>query len=616
MKQMKNEKPYYSKELASKLRRVIPRSKYGDFTVIIEDIFHRRAYEFGFSDEEIIEQAKNFAKNVDQIQFASSEDPAIGGTAMGVYCPAENLIKLNQDYYLNYERTAKSTEEFGEQMYETLTHEVYHAIGDHWYESRYLGLSYYDPISNTTKGSAFDEIFVETAADRASISRTSRDAEKGRRDTSGYSSITFATNLLAASLGLTEKELLKAGIQNRGKLFELIDTKFPTPAHTHEAQRIYIDSFEATLDTIYNLDYRKDENLSQKDQDYKRNLLKGSLAGLYRSAYEIASFQIAVDQRPLSREVSGEAEHRFAKMEKIIRDSLDSFSWRYGFSEQDKREIYEAIGRERTGVASKVVGMDLLLKQGYKIANPHEYQIQAENAKKGLLFTGNNIQRLQQVYGIEMPRGIGYEEALNITSDMVYDSHILKEDFDNGMQWDNEAAAEVLKKIFVNDMHSKGIKTRDDYKMFEEMETEELPTVDPGKTEELPIVDPDKTEELPIVDPDKTEEIPLVDPKEDKGFFGKVGKKIKEFITRFQNRNQGRLPPAQMNRSQEEGSEYFANLVISNIDVDMEHAAPEIENKELSEFDKRIKVDKDIRPTISTQKEQGGRDDDEKGNSR
>lgn len=567
-----NEKPYYNKAIDDDLRRIIPRQKFGDFTVILQDIFHRRAYEFGFSEQEILEQARNFASRVHAIRFVPASEMS-SETAMGVYYPNQE-IRLNQDYYLRQESRVGSELEFGEALYETLTHEVYHAIND-YSELGYLGVSY--SARDGWRGTALNEIITETAADRATISRTAEDAEKWRRDTDGYSDITFATNLLAASLGVTEKQLLHDGLQDRRALNNLIMSQFPTRKHGEIAQKKYFEAFETALDSVYNIEYKSERATNQTEWEMKRSMLKGALAGLYDSVYELAGYQMAVDERPITQEVSGEAEHRFAKMERIIADSMQYFSKTHDFTQQDVKEIYESIKDSRNRVANQVIGIDLLRKQGAKITNPRDYAKLVNMARNGTIFNGNNPKRINERYGITFPRYIGHMEASSITMDMEYSSHILREDFDDGMQWDNESAAIVITKIFREDMERRGVRPKDYYK-FASMDTEEIPVIDDfDKTEEIPVVDdPDKTEEIPVVDdPDKTEEIPIIDDldktepipvvEENKGFFAKMADQIKGFLTRFKNRGQQQLAAGKTTAPVDK-SDYYADLVTPSFD--------------------------------------------------
>lgn len=574
------EKEYYSEELERKLSKIISRNKYGDFALIVREIFHRRAYEFGFSENEIISEAQNFVRNVNNIHFGEAAE-FDSPTVMGVYKGGEKTIAINQDFYLEEEKRLHP-QVFGDKMFETLTHEVYHAINH--MSNEVLGQMYYDGYNGVWRGAALNEIITETAADRTSYGRTSKDAEQYRRDTDGYGSITFATNLLAASLGVTEKEFLKAGVQHRGVLEELVFSKFPQDRRFGVyARDSYMAAFEQSLDTIYNIEYNNNQT-QQTPEEYqmKRSLLKGALIGLYEQSYQLANFQISVNPNDVDRRFTAESLHRFSKLEKITADSLNHFAQRYNFSQEEINEIYAAINQPRMDLGTRIVGMDMLQKQGYKITNPAELAIQKEFAKRCLIFESNNITMLNQVYGIEVPRMIGAQAAMGITTDLEYDSYILKEDFDNGKMWDKGDAGIVTRKIFLEDMKRKRQKAQSNNllkrimgkvsKTFDPDKTEELPIVDPDKTEELPIVDPDKTEELPIVnDPYKTEPLPIVDnqkiekSKQDtKGkdsLVSNITKTLKNFFEQIAHRNQKQLPAPKVNNERQDNSSYYAGLV-------------------------------------------------------
>ncbi len=617
------EKEYYSEELERKLSKIITRNKYGDFALILREIFQRRAYEFEFSENEIIQEAQNFVKNVNNIHFGEAtefDSPSI----MGVYKGGEKTIAINQDFYLDAERRL-SPQVFGDKMFETLTHEVYHAINH--MSNEVLGQMYYDGYNGVWRGAALNEIITETAADRTSYGRTSKDAEQFRRDTDGYGSITFATNLLAASLGVTEKEFLKAGVQHRGVLEELVFSKFPQDRRFGVyAKDSYMAAFEQSLDTIYNIEYNHDKT-QQTPEEYqmKRNLLKGALIGLYEQSYQLANFQISVSPNDVDKRFTAEALHRFSKLEKITADSLNQFAQRYNFSQQEIDEIYAAINQPRMNLGTRVVGMDMIQKQGHKITNPAELDIQKNFAKRCVIFDSNNITMLNQVYGIEIPRMIGAQAAMDITTDLEYDSYILKEDFDNGKMWDKGDAGIVTRKIFLEDMKRKRQKAQENKNFFKRImgkvsktfdpdKTEELPIVDPDKTEELPIVDPDKTEELPIVnDPYKTEPLPIVDNKkiegskqDDKGkdsLVSNITKTLKNFFEQISHRNQKRLPVPKVNNERQDNASYYAGLV-----------SPEnVYTRQEPSFDERIKVNKSEMTPLQNS---SGKKEEEKDNIR
>ena len=162
-------------------------------------MFHRRAYEFDFSEQEILAEARNFAKNVSTIEFVS-KDEMYGDNNMGVYSPSNHTIRINQDYYM-----AKENDKgFSLAMYSTLVHEVYHAIN--YRENGDFGIIH-QYKNGAISGSHMNEIVTESAATRTTMTKSNEDYQKGYMGTTGYQTTTCITNLLALAVGVSEKEL-------------------------------------------------------------------------------------------------------------------------------------------------------------------------------------------------------------------------------------------------------------------------------------------------------------------------------------------------------------------------------------------------------------------------
>ena len=503
---MINEKPYYNKGLEAILNLYITKEKYGDFTLILQEIFQRRAYEFGFKNDQMIDEIENFVKNVNIIKFVPKEEMS-SEKAMGVYCSSEGEIRLNQDYF-NQLKEETNEIDLGEELYEVLTHEVYHAIS-HKKDENYLGLTYINKSTGERYGTALNEICTETGADRASISRTSNDAEKGRRDTKGYSDITFIANLLAVSFGLTEKEFLAAGLQNRGELSKAIFSKFPENniELIKKIKSEIFDSLEININALYNLSY-KDEDNKIIDKDMKKDLLTKCLGNIYIKTYGLSNAQIANDSRENLKELSAELTYRFQKMERIMKDSLNDF-YRYGrLTKEDIEKIKTNTIMVRENIATRISGIKLLEQQGFKIQDEDILKEQLQLAKTGNLYKEENIQMLQEKYGIDVqyPK---IEELKETTQDHAYSSYVLKEDFDNGQKWDNIGVAIVMRRTFENHMK----------RVYESKSIEQ------------------KDEEIKHDEPEEF--------KEKIGFFEKVRNNIRNIISRFKNRNLKQLPPVE-----------------------------------------------------------------------
>lgn len=577
-----NEKKYYNTNLDLVLRKYITREKYGDFAIILQDIFQRRAYEFDFSEEHIADEVANFVNRVETVEFASKDD-MIFERAMGVYIPGEKSIRLSQDYYLQ-DIKSKTELEFGTKLFETLTHEVYHGIAD---RGEYNGLVYSRVGETFSRGTALNEVFTETAANRACFPRGSKEAEQYRSDTDGYPDITFVSNLLAASVGLTEKEILRTGIQNRGKLMEAISSKFPKEKSFDEAYKM-IEKIEGSLDIIYNVRYSNKEK-TETEKDLEAQLMGSSLVTLYETAFKLASYQIENDDKPINQETLADATYRYSKLEKIMQDSLTTFKNYNAIPFDYEQRILNSVEKSQNSLANRVAGFDAIVKQGYRITNTKDLKITTDLAKKGMLQKKAKV--LNKKYGIIVPEGTS-ETVSSLTDDMEYEAYVMKEDFDNGEQWDNSDVAVVIKRRFVEEMERKGLIRK--------------PTeAELADTEELPVVKEDinKTEELPVVDElDKTEEIPLVDEdKKNKGLLGKLKDSINIIVTRFKNRNQQKLNPGQGNIAREDdNSEYYASLATKTVEKEdpfskyiVKPKAPSLKLEEINFSDDKSKENKD-----------------------
>lgn len=498
---MGEKKKYYSESLGKIISEYITKDVYGDFQSFIKEIFQRRAYEFGFSDEQMREELISFTKNVKSVKFASKEEMG-KATYKGVYIVNSNEIKLNEDYFSDPKKTP---EQLGEDLFETLTHEVYHGINDYAGES---GLTYYDSEKEEIKGTALDEVFVETAANRASMTRGIEEQFKYRAETTGYGDITFVTNLLAASIGVTEKELLAAGIKDRASLMKVFDSKFPTPENAEKARTQIFEPLETNLDIVYNLRYDSDNNFGKME----RTLLLDSLTALYSKSYELASFQIQDDERPLSEEYTQELIFRFKKMETILTDSLNEFKKIGAISSEEIKQIKSGLVTPRRRLLMRVAGIMMLDEYADSIGELDEYARCITEVKEGKLAYTKNL--LKEKYRIN-PGNVELKKIM-AAEDSLYKDYIFEEDFDSGLKWDNKLVSKNILKLL---QHHKKDKATRKIKKATEKENEEG----------------DSTSQ-PIKKESQGSSSRLISGEKNKGVFSGIRNKIGSFFARFVNK--------------------------------------------------------------------------------
>ncbi len=110
-------KQYENRRLAAYARMRIATMPVSDiYKPLLVDIILRRAYEYELSDQEACSDIETLIRYVKKIEIF----PLKAGT-LGVHEPATNTIKLSSEAF-------KKNPINAEEIYETLTHEVYHAL--------------------------------------------------------------------------------------------------------------------------------------------------------------------------------------------------------------------------------------------------------------------------------------------------------------------------------------------------------------------------------------------------------------------------------------------------------------------------------------------------------
>ena len=429
-------KEYYNERLSVILKKYITEKRYGVFSKILEEIFQRRAYEYEFSEAEIEEQVINFTKNVKKIKFAPGK--RFDGKDIGAIYRRGKIL-LNQDFYSNREKEY-SPYYLGLNLYETLTHEVYHAIADIGMD---IGLTYFDYESLKRKGIALDEVITEVSASRTVFSKT----DEFDTYTDGYEEITFSFNLLAAALGITEKELIKSA-KNRQSLIELLNSRFPDEESRKTAKTSFFDKFEASLDILYNI-YKSDEPETEVDLELKTS----ALSSLYESCYDLASFQIASDKINTSSKYVAETIYRFLKIGIILEDAFISLENR----EKPVLEFIRATDESRKKLADKLMAMYELSKNFEAFPDYGSYYEEFANVKKGMDDEKRNY--IAEKYGIEIPEK-SVKTLNSMEPDPEYSEYILKEDLDNKKVWRNDEISNAMISIYVSEMEKRGIRSR------------------------------------------------------------------------------------------------------------------------------------------------------------
>lgn len=181
---------------------------------LLVEVLLRRAREFDLSSQDIYQDMISLCNNLKKIEI--SKMPKGYESAAGVYMGQEKTIRIAPKYL----RQALNTGDY-ETLYEIFTHEVYHALcADENGQDRLVSYNKYCNQYNAT----LREAIVEKAADRCVFSRNPKEktAPYLHQNKFGYSDITFITDAIEATYGVTEKAFLKHAIMGRDRLVEFL----------------------------------------------------------------------------------------------------------------------------------------------------------------------------------------------------------------------------------------------------------------------------------------------------------------------------------------------------------------------------------------------------------
>lgn len=309
---------YNNPALQIVMDKYITKEKYGDFKPLLDEILRRRAFEFGFSLDRMTEEIKRLVENLDSIDFMTEEEQkdkdsvdvlaSYKGLEKRVLIDPKYFNALSEYYNSNFEpNTAKFLT--GRDLYSVLTHEIYHAIAYH--REGDFGVIHKD-ARGVISGSHMNEILTESAATRSVRTKEDQDYENGYMGTIGYQTTTCFTNLFACAIGVTEKELLSHGLNDREEFEDFVLKAMRVSFSEGEAKERLGDIFRLTT-----LMGRLDDDkipIQTKESIYTQ---------MYMELFELATDHMIFDERPLSKEVIGEKQFRAQTMASIAKSSLE-----------------------------------------------------------------------------------------------------------------------------------------------------------------------------------------------------------------------------------------------------------------------------------------------------
>ncbi len=398
-----------------------------EFKGLLLDILMRRAHEFSLSPVECRQDISSLLNNLKSIKIEKMPDGY--EFAAGLYCGNEKEIILSPSAI----KKAIKRKDF-EEIYEIFTHEVYHALSkDPQGIDRLVSQNKFTKYANTT----LLEAIVEKAADRCVYSRGENDkfSPYFHQNRFGYSDITFITDALEASYGVTEQQFLKKAIMGR---HHLIDALACVADENYVDTSEFFDGIELNFARLHGILYGEKRNYPMD----KKPEIEQSVGSMYRLCEwklqkRMENFQINSIEH--AEFFSQYAKYSHNKLFFVMQNATEDFEMRFG--KGIKENIHESTREARYNSLSRISSVSQILENKDQFQDEQETLRMINLAKNGQLT--NQDKEYLKMLGIE----------LTVQETFSLDEEFLKRrifcDFENTV-WDNQEIAGNIQQVFAN----------------------------------------------------------------------------------------------------------------------------------------------------------------------
>lgn len=352
----------------------------------------------------------------------------------GIYIPKIKKILLNEEFVRD---CLKNGGKGIDDLYATLTHEVYHALTrDEKGKDRLSSTNRFNGKRNRT----LLESIVETAADRTVFSRNEKDKYNFRKETNGYPEMTFVVPALAATYGVSEREFLKHAILGRDNLIRFLSNK---EKETSDKTAMFLDGIELNLAKMHSALYSKKER--PVSQAKGRELISEAIFAISYICNSKLEERYARKQVTDSFSVYNfveNAKYNHVKLHRIIDIEMSNLNREYGIdvvpiiTEMKEESDYDEL--------KTIIDMDKVVSRRQNFETEKEYLRVFDYAKRGFLDS------LDPQYMRE--KGIVHTRRSRAFSPI--DERVIRkfddEDFPIGRPWNNYSIRHYISKYIPN----------------------------------------------------------------------------------------------------------------------------------------------------------------------
>ncbi|MBR2744726.1 MAG: hypothetical protein IKE01_05485 [Clostridia bacterium] len=235
-----------------------------EFKPLITDIVLRRALQFTLSDELLEEDLASLKANLKEVVI-SDKILEERETVLAAYFPEEKKIAI----------APQTLAESPEILFQILSHEVYHALS----KDR-NGIDRFDRYNTILEkySEVYEELVVEKASYRATFP-TRHDLTGLNKNAYGYDDLVFVLDMIEATYGVNEQDLLEHAIFGRDCLAEFL-AKRDGSKNGIEAVYQFLEEMEVGASLLWSTVYPQKKK-ERKKEDVEANI-ECSLDALFK----------------------------------------------------------------------------------------------------------------------------------------------------------------------------------------------------------------------------------------------------------------------------------------------------------------------------------------------
>lgn len=392
-----------------------------EFKPLLVDIMMRRAIAFNLSLQEIYRDMLVLANNLTKIEVGQIPDD-YEGNVTGLYYSNERKILISQEIVKKI-IISENMENY-EEVYDTLMHEVFHALAMD--ENGNNTISTINRYTNEVYTS-LEEAIVSKAVDRCMHGRRVKEEENFpffHQNKGAYTDITYITDLLEATYGVSEKAFLRHAIQGKKNLAEFLSS---VSGESIDESLGYIDKIETNYSILHKTLYESGFEGKELEDRVKDSLIAGFLVSywtMYRCIENLDVSDLDTFGYRIERFKFG-----YNKMGELLRHVTKDFDYRFR-NNNVSSYIFDLIKGTQEEGGLKLNIISEILKNKEKIPNEDLVKMlnfaKMERKEKKAF----EEEELFEKYGIEL-RAIGFVP-------LKKESYFMYEDADfKSVRWNN-----------------------------------------------------------------------------------------------------------------------------------------------------------------------------------